>query len=397
VFSGVILHERGDEPRAEKHLKRAVALYPDSFLPHFSLGAVYAAHGRLSRAVVLLERAVEIDAVPQALFLLGSCLYEMGKLTGSIRTLQQLVRQDPANEEAHHLMGLAYLDRGWRRKALEAFRLAQRLNPKRLRYRDLVRYLSSTASSPLPAVAAEARAWLFRAEGHLKRDQTEPAFNYFRKALELSPESPTLLLSYALACLRHDRSREAERTARRLLELEPEEMLRVTAYAALMEALRGEGRWREGNREGERLLEEGQTDFARTIAYYEMAHNLAEMEEDLDRALEFALRSLELAPQELRQFPLAAVGWVHYKREEFPQAVDYLGRAAELARTASTLTHLGMALLAAGEEKQARDVLAEARHADERGDSLEQRMMECLQDSNRLHDRVHAKARPADR
>ena len=396
VFSGVILHERGDQVRAEKHLKRAVALYTDSFLPHFSLGAVYAAHGRLSRAVVLLERAVEIDPVPQALFLLGSCLYEMGRLSGSIRVLQQLVRQDPANEEAHHLMGLAYLDRGWNRKALESFRLAQRLNPKRLRYQDLVRYLSSTAGSPLPAVPGEARTWLMRAEDHLRRDQAEPAFSCFRKALEASPESPTVLLSYALACLRHDRSREAERTARRLLELEPEEMLRVTAYAALMEALRGDGRWREGNREGERLLAEGRTDFARTIAYYEMAHNLAEMEEDLDRALEFALRSLELSPQELRQFPLAAVGWVHYKREEFPQAADYLGRAAELERTASTLTHLGMALLAAGEESRAREVLAEARQADAPGGSLEQRMMECLQDSSRLHARVHAKAGPAE-
>jgi len=112
------------------------------------------------------------------------------------------------------------------------------------------------------------------------------------------------------------------------------------------------------------------------------------MEEDLDRALEFALRSLELAPQELRQFPLAAVGWVYYKREEFPQAV-------ELGRSASTLTHLGMALLAAGQEGEARAVLAEARRADPIGGSLEQRMMECLQDSNRLHDRVRAKARPA--
>ena len=45
-----------------------------------------------------------------------------------------------------------------------------------------------------------------------------------------------------------------------------------------------------------RLLEEGSTDFARTIAYYEMAHNLAEMEEDLDRALvKTAARQAECA------------------------------------------------------------------------------------------------------
>ncbi len=389
VYSGVILHERGESGRAEEFLKRAVALHPDSFLPHFSLGAVYAAHGRLSRAVALLERAVEVDPVPQALYLLASCLYEMGRLTGAIETLQRLVRHDPANEEAHHLLGLAYLDRGWNRKALAAFRQAQRLNPKRLRYRDLVRYLSGGDSSPLPAVSGEARVWLMRAEDHLSREQAEPAFSCYRKALVAEPDSPTLLLSYALACLRHDRNREAEALARRLLAQEPDEMLKATAYAALMEALRSEGQLREGNSLGERLLAEGESDYARSIAYYEMAHNLAEMEEDLDRALEYALEALDLAPQELRQFPLAAVGWVHYKRKEFRQAVEYLRRASEIGRSAATLTHLGMALLAAGDETLARETLAEARRAGE-GSSLEQRLMECLKDSGRLHDRVRS-------
>ena len=73
----------------------------------------------------------------------------------------------------------------------------------------------------LPAVPVEARTWLLRAEDYLKREQAEPAFSCYRKALDLSPDSPTLLLSYALACLRYDRSREAERTARRLLEQLP--------------------------------------------------------------------------------------------------------------------------------------------------------------------------------
>ena len=63
-------------------------------------------------------------------------------------------------------------------------------------------------------------------------------------------------------------------------------VLKATACAALIEALRSEGRYREGNRVGQRLLDEGTSSFSRTIAYYEMAYNLAELEEDLDRALE---------------------------------------------------------------------------------------------------------------
>ncbi|MGB5816359.1 MAG: tetratricopeptide repeat protein [Thermoanaerobaculia bacterium] len=115
---------------------------------------------------------------------------------------------------------------------------------------------------------------------------------------------------------------------------------------------------------------------------------MAELEEDLDRALDYARLSLDLAPDELRQFPLAALGWVHYKRKEFDQAIDCLTRSTELEPTATTLTHLGMALLASGADKGARKVLAEARRMGGPGISVEQKMMECLKDSSRLLERV---------
>ena len=123
-----------------------------------------------------------------------------------------------------------------------------------------------------------------------------------------------------------------------------------------------------------------------------MAYNLAEMEEDLDRALDYAHRSLELAPDELKEFPLAALGWVHYKRREFDQAVDCLERSTELERSPTTLTHLGMALLASGNEEQARTVLREARRLGERKVSLQEKMMAFLRDSTRLFESARPSA-----
>ncbi|MEE9562733.1 MAG: tetratricopeptide repeat protein, partial [Thermoanaerobaculia bacterium] len=328
VYSGVIHHESGESAKAKKLLERAVALYPDSFLPLFSLGAVCASHGELTTAAMLLERAVDSDPVPQALFLLGSCLYELGRLTPAIRHLQQVVRQDPAYEEAHYLLGMAYLDRRWNRKALDAFKQAERLNPNRMRYQDLVRYLSGQDSSPLPGVKAAANKWLARAEERLMRDQPERSLEYFRRAIEVDPDNPTVLMSYAVACLQLSRWHETKKLTRQVLALEPSEMLKATACATLIEALRSEGRYREGNRVGQELLDEGTSNFSRTIAYYEMAYNMAELEEDLDRALDYARRALDLAPDELRQFPLAALGWVHYKRKEFEQAIDCLTRSS---------------------------------------------------------------------
>ncbi len=393
VYTGVIQHERGDAEKAEAMLQRALALHPDSFLPSFSLGAVFAARGNLASAVTLLERAVSLDPVPEALFLLGSCYYEMGKPTLAARSLEETVRRDPAHEEAYHLLGLAYLDRGWHQKALDAFRRAQRLNPKKLRYQDLIRYLSGHRESPLPEVSAEARGWLDKANEASELSRPNRVLSCYRSALEVEPDNPTLLISFALVCLEHKRSKESEAATRRLLELEPNEMLKATACATLIEALRAEGRFREGFRVGNRLLKEGSSSFARAIAYYEMAFSLAEMEEDLDEALDLARRSLETSPEELRQFPLAALGWVHYKRDEFDEAVDFLSRSSELDASAPTLTHLGMALLASGEDEEAKRVLAQAREVEGLGMSVQQKMMECMKDTNRLLERVQEKER----
>lgn len=388
VYSGVIHYERGDHHRAEDYLKRAVSIYPESFLPHFSLGAVYAGQGNLAKAVLFLERAVQVDAVPQALYLLGSCLYEMGRLTSAIENLQEAVRHDPAFEEAYHLLGLAYLDRHWTRKALEAFRQAQRLNPKRLRYQDLIRYLSGHDGTPLPGVDGEAGVWFTQGEDSLARGNLKQALFSYRRALALDPENPTLLMSYALLCLHLNRSQEIEAVTRKVLDLNPGETLKATAYAALIEALRSQGKFREGNRIGQLLLGEGSSNFTKSIAYYEMAYNLAEMEEDLDQALDYARQSVELSPDEIKQFPLAALGWVHYKRKEFDKAIDFLSKSSDLGPSSNTLTHLGMALLASGEEEQARSVLAQARTLGVRGEGLQEKMMECMKDSTRVLQRV---------
>ena len=395
VYSGVIYHELGDAGRAESLLKRAVSLHPESFLPNFSLGAIYAAQSRLAKAVTLLAKAVQIEPVVEAVFLLGNSLYEMGKTTQAIQHLESVVRQDPAHEDAHYLLGLAYLDRGWNRKALDAFRQAQELNPKKLRYQDFVHYLSGQGDSLLPEIEGEAQRWARQAEESLREEDGDRAVDHYRRALEADPDHPTLLISCAIACLGVQRPQETEALTRRLLELEPNEMLKATASATLIEALRAEGRLREGNRLGKQLLEEAGTPYARTIAYYELAYNLAEMEEDLDDALAFARESLQHSPEELKQFPLAALGWVHYKREEFEQAVEFLTRATELDPSATSLTHLGMAMLASGKDGDAKSVLARAREAEGKNASVQQRMMECMRDSRRLLERARVRDRKA--
>ncbi len=388
VFSGVICHERGDSSRAEKLLRQAVDLYPDAFLPHFSLGAVYASTGDLDRAIEHLEDACQIDPVPQALYMLGNCFYEQGRSAEAVECLQEAVRLDPAFEEAHYLLGLAYLARHWNRKALAAFREAQRLNPRRLRYQDLVQFLSGRSVERLPEVAPQVASLLVRAQNHVARGEGDKAMALFDKAIDYGPDNANVWMAYVMACLTLGRRQELETAARRVLELDSTEMQRATAAAALIAALRSEGKFIEGNRIGLELLDGSKSNFTRTIAFYEMACNLAEMDGELDQALDYARSGLEAAPDELKQFPLAVLGWVHYKRREYEQAIECLQRSAELGPSATTYTHLGMALLADGDEEGARAAFSRSRSLEPRVGALEERMMECMKDSARLLERV---------
>ena len=382
VYSGVLCHQQDEGDRAEDLLKRAVMLYPEAFLPAFSLGAVYAARGRLPLAAAFLERAIELDAIPQAFYLLGGCCYEMGRATAAIRHLREAVRLDPGFEEAYHLLGLACLDRRWYRKALEAFREAQHLRPNKLDNQELVEILAGRQDDSA-GDSDETATPLRRAEKALSQGVARDALTAYRQALTEDPENPRLLVGYAMTCLQLGREREIEPLIDKVLTLDPGERLKVGAYAILIEALRLEGKFREGNRIGRLMLADGDSDFTRTVAYFEMAFNLADMEEDLDDALSYARRSVECSPDELKPFSLAALGWVHYQRREFTESIDCLSRSNDLASSRRTLTHLGMALLAAGERDEARRILVAARRTG-RQLPLGEEVLEALRDGARL-------------
>ena len=331
--------------------RSAVAELPRRLPAALRLGAVYAAHGELSRAVAYLEQAMRSTAVPQALYLLGNCCYEMGQAAHAIRSLREAVRLDPAFEEAHYLLGLAYLDRHWNKQGARR-RSARRSGsiPRRLRYQDLVQFLSGRTGAPLPEVGAEAARYMAKAEEHRARGERDRARSPLPEgARRRARESDAADVVRAALPARSTAGRSSRPPTRRVLELEPR---RDAARDGLGRADRGaaqRGQVPRGQPHRQRAARRGGVATSRsTIAYYEMAYNLAEMEEDLDQALDYARRALDLAPDELKQFPLAALGWVHYKRKEYDQAVECLARSNELGSSPTTLTHLGMALLAAG-------------------------------------------------
>ncbi len=395
VFYGVLLHERQDLKGAERWLRRAIQISQESFLPYFSLGAIYARKGKLLRAQKFLEKAIQLEAIPQAFFLLGTIFYEKGQLERAIRSFQSALKLDPDYEEAIYHLGLCYLDRNWNRKAIDCFQEALELNPNKMEYQQAVKiYEGISGHVPLEGPAATEFG---EAETLVNQGNYNEALDHYRRASQEEPENVNILMPYALLCSHLEMNHEAIAVARRILKQKPTEVVAAAAYTTLVEALRAEGNFKEANRALEEMLRDYNSNYAKSIAYYEKAYNLAEMEENLDEALESAQLALRYSPKELRQFPLAALGWVYFKRRDFNSAVDFLTKSADIGPTSTNLMHLGMALLESGDKERARAVFRKAKTFKTKGAGLEEKILEQVRSTTKLIDRLHQRRRRASK
>lgn len=396
VYAGVLENEAGRTEEAVAYLKRAIGVRPEAFLPHFAMGALLSLGGQLAKAEVYLKKAIGIEENPQALSLLGTIAYERGRLSEAIDAFQRAVRLDPDDEESLYQLGLCYLDRGWTQKAAERFQAALELNPNRIEFQEASKLVAPGAGRRLPSVTGEAAELTKKAEGLASRDP-QKAIGLYRRALKTDPENPTILIGYALLCSASGRTSEAVATTRRVLARQPDEMVAAAAYATLLEALKAEGKFREGKRVAEEMLEVVHSNYARSIAHFERATALAEMGEDLDAALDSADLSLKLSPKEMRHFPLAAKGWVHYKRREFERAIDCLRRASELGATPTGLTHLGLAYLAIGDARAAKQAFGRAKRRGTKipaGRGLEAKMLEQIRRNLQISEKLTNRKKP---
>ena len=359
IYLGTILADSGREAEGEAQLERAVALAPESFLPHFALGAMHAAAGRAVEARRNLRRAVEREKIPQAFFLLGVVELDSGHAGAAAQALERAVALDGEFEDAIYYLGMAYLERGWNRKALECFNRVLELDPQRLQYQEAVRLVAGNDPS-VPKLPPEAEQLLREASTAVEAGEIDRALAELQRAAGIA-DHPSVLASLALLAAAAGSNRQALAAAHRLLRDGVGGAAGLAAWTALLETLRASRRHGAVATWGRRLLEQGSGPIERGLAAYELA--LAELERggDLTSAMEYAHTSLELIPRELRQYPLAALGRIHLAREEYSDAVDYLEQAAALSEAPSILALLGLALLGAGDGERAREVLHKSR------------------------------------
>src|SRR5712692_2194506 len=383
VYSGIAASESGETEAAESLLKRAVERKPEAFLPHFALGALYANGARWDEAAEALSRAIEVAPVASAHVLLGTVLREKGDVSRAIQQFEEARRLQPDSEEAVFQLGLCHLAKNHTRRALGYFQQALEKNPRRLEYQEAVRLLERRRRLPLPRVDGPGAEAYRQAEENVAQGALRRAHELYRKALAQEPGNSTIRISFALLSASLGLWKEAIASCREVLAEEPEDVVAAAACSTLAEALRAEGKTREAIRFVRDFLEKHPSKTSRAVAYYELATTLAESDEDLDSALDYAGRALSEAPDELKPYPLAAMGWVHYKRKEFDRAIDCLRRSSERSAQPTTFHHLGMAYLAAGKPEEAKAAFTRAKTV-ARGGALEDRMLRQVRSNIRL-------------
>ena len=89
-----------------------------------------------------------------------------------------------------------------------------------------------------------------------------------------------------------------------------------------------------------------------------LAYLLIEYRNEVDEALKYAQKAVELAPD--RPAYLDTLGWAFYHKRQYPTAIRYLERASASNQSAAWKYHLAMAYAKAGDLKRGRATLAAA-------------------------------------
>ncbi len=360
VYLGAVASDLGYWDEAEDALIRAREMAPEAFLPHFTLGALKVVCGKHDEAVVHLENSLAIEEAPQSWYLLGLARLELGQSGRAVNALRRAIEISPDFEDALYQLGIAYLRRGWTNKAMDAFQRVLRLDPQRLQYQETVRLLSGTPPLDLLGVSASI---VQRAETALEDGDPEKALELFSNAVDAAPGQPVLRATAALLASALGRVREAIIHAHAILREKPEgSPYQAAAVVALLESLRHAGRLRAARRIAARLRrEDGVDELARGMAAYELALIESEIGKDLAKARDLAREALELAPRELRHYPLAALGTIALKRGRYREAMQYLEQASRAGGSGPPLLRqLALARLGSGDAAGAEEALREA-------------------------------------
>ena len=398
MLSSRLKYSQHDLPGCVAVLERMSKVFSSSALVHFQLGAAYYASGDESKAIVSLNRALELDAnMPSAVLLLAEIQIRNRNPDPALVSLAKFKPNQPEYLTAQLLRADACRQSGREREALAIYVALEKSSPKNVQIPLLTGAVLMQLNDPVAARQAYERALalapesLTALEQLVNLDLTEKkyadAMQRIQAKVQTSPDEIQAQLLVAKVQLAQDNRAAAEATLHKIAAANPKSdtpgLLLAQLYfdgkqmAKAKEQLSAAIEKNPKNIPAMMLLatmKENDQDYKGASEIYDrvltadpkfspalnnQAYLCSEFLNQLDRAYDFAQRARELLPFE----PSAAdtLGWVLYKRGNYASALSLLREsAAKLTDQSEILFHLGMAQYMTGDEAGARTAFQSA-------------------------------------
>lgn len=330
---------------AQELLSHCIEVNPHNTVALLSMASILCAEGRLEGATPYLMRVNELEPQAQAYFLLGQIAKDKGELKKAIPYLQKAIELEPDHEDAIFNLGLAYLERGWTRKARKCFADVQALNPLRLTYEESYQLEEATQQGERD-MDEDGQKTLAFAQELFHQGKYKQALPHFRQLIKRYPNNAALVSSCAVLFFALRRYDETVRMARKALDLELSDEVRCAAFTLQMESLRALSRFDEAIAVLERMAQEFPEGHGRTVACYGLAMTKADMGHDLKEAETLAKEAVDGSEPDFRHNAMDALGWVYFKQGRYEEALSLLEASVQMSESISHLYHYGMILLA---------------------------------------------------
>lgn len=271
--------------------------YPDNAQAKMILANAYSAMGELDQAATLYrELAQQFPAHPELPAYIGFIHHRQGRLEEARKSYQESLKIDPRYVAAAENL----LDLEVQVKDLAA---AQRVVDEQLKL--------YTNGAPALMLAAKLA---------LAKGETNNATRLLREVAQKSPEASGLYTLLAQLESASGNNQNAVEQYKAALERNPQDL---TAHLQLGMAYDATGDFANARKQYETVVKANPRV---ALAWNNLAYLLAERFNDLDAALSAASKARELQPSD----PDTAdtLGWIHFRRKEYPQALNLLREAA---------------------------------------------------------------------
>jgi len=244
----VAAEKRGDNEEAKQHYRSALNLRPEHYGTHRRAALFFRGLGEGDIALEISGGYSERSpGDPRGYHLLADIQFASGEVQQAIDTLSELLSIDDEDAEGYHRRGTLFMDRGKVDRALEDFRSAAKLAPKKSAYLTSLGFALSRNSSKQSLGEAEEvlrKALALKKRngdanrllGTVLRKRFEPkaALEFHVRAVELDPDSASAYFELGITQNALGQNEEAEASLKEALELDPKDSVTWYAYGEVL-------------------------------------------------------------------------------------------------------------------------------------------------------------------